>query len=269
MVAITTMLAGALGFGLAGSILALAPSSTNMLFVADAVTFALAGVVVVGVRNLGGGRKAATVAGALKQSWSIVAARPHLVVGVIGAFLIPISFPALVALAYAQGGQTYGGELYSTLELVLGIGIIAGSVAVSRLTSIGSMRTVGAGLFLTGVFSLVIGLTGTIQIVIPALLLASFGNPIYAVGNQTALMEAADQTNRGALMATRFGLAQTASIIGVAVGGVLTQEFSPGAAYGVLGVGLVILALYALAAGRSTINPLHGAAYEEALQAKT
>jgi hypothetical protein len=30
-----------------------------------------------------------------------------------------------------------------------------------------------------------------------------------------------------------------------------------------MGVGLVILSLYALAAGRSTTNPLHGAAYEE------
>jgi hypothetical protein len=71
-------------------------------------------------------------------------------------------------------------------------------------------------------------------------------------------------------MATRFGLVQTASIVGVALGGFLTEMYSPATAYGVLGVGLVILALYAIAAGRSTTNPLHGAAYEEAaLQAKT
>jgi len=65
-------------------------------------------------------------------------------------------------------------------------------------------------------------------------------------------------------MATRFGLVQTASVIGAAVGGLITNQFSPTAAYGFLGVGLVLLALYALAAGRSTTNPLHGAAYEEA-----
>ncbi len=72
-------------------------------------------------------------------------------------------------------------------------------------------------------------------------------------------------------MATRFGLVQTASIVGIAVGGFITKQFSPEAAYGVLGVGLVLLAMYAIAAGRSTINPLHGAAYEEATlrQAKT
>ena len=72
-------------------------------------------------------------------------------------------------------------------------------------------------------------------------------------------------------MATRFGLAQTAGIIGMAVGGLITTYRGPFYAFGVLGVGLVILALYAIAAGRSTVNPLHGAAYEEAAlqQAKT
>ena len=103
------------------------------------------------------------------------------------------------------------------------------------------------------------------------LFIASLGNPIYAVANQTALIEAADASNRGSVMATRFGLVQTASIMGTAFGGLITKEFTAVAAYGVLGVGLVLLALYAIAAGRSTTNPLHGAAYEEAAlqQAKT
>ena len=65
-------------------------------------------------------------------------------------------------------------------------------------------------------------------------------------------------------MATRFGLVQTASIVGAAAGGLITAAYGPWAAYGVLGVGLVLLAMYAIAAGRSTTNRLHGAAYEEA-----
>ena len=72
-------------------------------------------------------------------------------------------------------------------------------------------------------------------------------------------------------MSTRFALVQAASVLGTAVGGMITQAISASAAYGVLGVGLVILAMYAIAAGRPTTNPLHGAAYEEATlqQAKT
>jgi hypothetical protein len=65
-------------------------------------------------------------------------------------------------------------------------------------------------------------------------------------------------------MATRFGLVQTASIVGIAVGGLITKQYGPLAAYLVMGIGLILLAMYAIAAGRSTTNPLHGAAYEEA-----
>ena len=272
MVAATTMLAGAVGFGLAGAILALSPKSTNMLFVADAITFLLAAAIVIGIPNLGGGAAAASVSGALRRTWSVVDARPHLVVGTLAAFLIPISFPALLALAYHYGGSTYGGQVYSTLELVLSVGILVGSMTVSVFGAIGTMRTVGAGLFLTGVFSLAIAMTPSLGLssqpmwmwIAVALFLASIGNPIYAVANQTAILEAADPSNRGSVMATRFGLVQTASIVGTAAGGLITQQYGPLAAYGVLGVGLVLLAMYAIAAGRSTTNPLHGAAYEEA-----
>jgi putative nucleotidyltransferase with HDIG domain len=262
MVAATTMLTGAIGFGLAAAILSKFPGSINALFIADALTFVLAAVIILGIPSLGGGSITTSVAGALRRSWSLVEARPHLVVSTLAAFLIPISMPALLALAYQISFS--GGQTYSALELVSSVGIFIGSLIVSRLGAIGTMRTVGAGLLLTGVFSVAIAISPALSIVVAALFIASVGNPIYAVANQTALIEAADASNRGSVMATRFGLAQTAGIIGMAVGGLITKQFSPTTAYGVLGVGLVLLALYALAAGRSTINPLHGAAYEEA-----
>jgi len=133
------------------------------------------------------------------------------------------------------------------------------------------MRTVGAGLLLTGAFSVAIFMSHDLWMIVAALFIASVGNPVYTVANQTALIEAADPSNRGTVMATRFGLAQTAGIIGLSVGGLITKFWGPQMAFLVLGVGLVILALYAIAAGRSTTNPLHGAAYEEAAlqQAKT
>jgi predicted MFS family arabinose efflux permease len=262
MVTGTTMLAGAVGFGIAGAILNQFPGSTNMLFVADATTFILAAFVILGIPTLGGGSMAASVSGALRRSWAVVAARPHLVIATLAAFFIPISYPALLALAY-QVSQ-HGGQTYSILELVSAVGIFAGSILVGRVTAIGSMRTVGAGLMLTAIFSLGIALSPTVVLIGLALFVASIGNPIYAVANQTALVEAADASNRGSVMATRFGLVQTAIIVGTAVGGLITKQYGPLAAYGVLGVGMAILALYALAAGRSTTNPLHGAAYEEA-----
>ena len=273
IVAAATMLAGALGFGIAGGILSLFPRTTNVLFIADAATFVLAAVIILGIPTLGGGSIGTPVSGGFRRSWAVVAARPHLVIGTLAAFLIPMSYPALLALAYQVAHQVsyQGGQMYSILELVSSAGIFVGSVVVSRFAAIGTMRTVGAGLLLTGMFSLAIWLSPALAVIGIALFLASMGNPIYAVANQTALMEAADPSRRGSVMATRFGLVQTASVVGVAVGGLVTNQFSPGAAYGALGVGLVMVALYAIAAGRSTTNPLHGAAYEEAAlqQAKT
>lgn len=272
IVAATTMLVGGVGFGLAGALLALF-QTPYLLFIADAATFVLAAGIVAGIPTLGGGAMKSSVSGALARSWSIEAARPHLVIASLASFLLAISFPALLALAYqvSAGG---GGQTYSILELVLSLGVFVGSIAVSRNTAIGSMRTVGAGLLLTGAFSVAIALAGqapNVALVGLALFIASLGNPIYAVANQTALVEVADPSNRGSVMATRFGLVQTASIIGTAIGGLLTKQFTAVGAYGVLGVGLLILGMYAIAAGRSTTNPLHGAAYEEAAlqQAKT
>jgi putative nucleotidyltransferase with HDIG domain len=268
LVAATTMLAGAVGFALAGVILAWL-RSTMFLFIVDAGTFALAALITLSIPSLGGGAISAPVAGALRRTWSIAAARPHLVLGALAAFLITISYPALLGLAYGLTG-TSGGQTYSMLEVVGSVGIFVGSLAVSRFGSIGSMRTVGAGLFLTGVFSISIAMSQSLSqpliVITLCLLVASIGNPIYAVANQTALLEAADSSNRGSVMAIRWGFVQTATIAGAAVGGIILSSFGssgPFVAYGVLGVGLVLLGMYALAAGRSTVNPIHGAAYEE------
>lgn len=267
IVAATSMLAGAVGFALAGGILAVF-NRTFPLFVADAITFGLAAAIIVAIPTLGGGTTKASVSGALARTWAITSVRPHLVLGALASFLLPISYPALLVMAYRLSST--GGQTYSLLELVLSVGILTGTIVVSRFGTIGTMRTVGAGLLLTGAFSLGIALSHDQILIAICLFIASVGNPIYAVANQTAVIEAADPANRGSAMATRFGLVQTASVIGVAAGGLITT-LSAWAAYGVIGVGLILLAMYAIAAGRSTTNPLHGAPYEEAVlrQAKT
>ena len=272
IVAATSTACGAIGFGLAGAVLATAatygipkPAQTSLLFVADGLTFAIAALLVLGIANLGGGAIAMRVTGSLRRAWRIDAVRPHLVVSAMAAFLIAISFPALLALAYKLNtGQ--GAPTYSALEVIVSIGVFVGSVAVGRSQAIGTMRTAGAGLLMTGLFSLAMTLSGEIQIVAAALLIASIGNPIYTVANQTALVEAADASNRGSVMASRFSLVMAAGIAGTATGGFITQAYGPLAAYGVLAVGLILLGLFALAAGRRITNPLHGKEYEEAVQ---
>jgi len=277
IVSATTYAAGAIGFGLAGAILAFAQlisvhvpvfwgvhKSTDLLFIVDALSFATAGLLVLRIPNLGGGVPQVRLTGSLRRAWSVSAARPHLVMSGLAAFLLAISFPALLALGYKL--NTHGGaQTYSALEVVISIGVFAGSVAVGRSLSIGTMRTAGFGLLLTGLFSFAMTLSpSTAAFVGIALLIASIGNPFYTVANQTALVEAADPSNRGSVMASRFSIVQAASIAGAAAGGILTKQYGPLGAYGILAIGLILLGMFALAAGRKIFNPLHGRAYEEA-----
>jgi len=272
IVTATTWACAGIGFAVAGTFLATAqqlavPHPTNLLFVADGATFAVAGLLVLGIKGLGGGAGTVRVTGSLRRAWAIDLARPHLIVGALAAFLIAISFPALLALAYSLSPAS-GGPTYSLLEVVVSIGVIAGSLIVSRFGSIGSLRTAGFGLVLTGLFSLALALVPSPIVVAIALFGASIGNPIYLVANQTALVEAADASSRGTVMATRFSLVQAASIAGAAVGGFVTEAYGqngPLVAYGVLAIGLILLGMFALAAGRRTTNPLHGQEYEEAM----
>src|SRR3989442_14231343 len=92
------MLAGALGFGIAGGILSLFPRSTNVLFIADAARFVLAAVIILGIPTLGGGSIGTPVSGGFRRSWAVVAARRNWVIGTLGHFLFPISNPAFFAL---------------------------------------------------------------------------------------------------------------------------------------------------------------------------
>jgi MFS family permease len=271
IVSATTMLASAVGFAVAAAYFSSFrnPIDGKWLFVGDAVTFLLAAAIILGIPSLGGGSISTKVSGAIRRSWALVEARPFLVISTLAAFLIPMSLPALLVLAYRISPD--GSQAYSALELVSSLGIFVGALLVSRLTAIGSLRTVGAGLLLTGAFSVAMAMTQDFWLVVAALFIASVGNPVYSVATQTALVEAADSTSRGSVMATRFGLAQTAAIIGMAVGGLVTAYSGPHRAFGILGLGLVIISLYAIAAGRSVTNPLHGGPYEEAAlqQAKT
>lgn len=265
----------AIGFGVAGALLALAQQlgfgqhATTILFIGDAMTFAAAAALVVGIRSLGGGAETTRVTGAWRRAWSVEAVRPHLAIAATAVFLLSMSYPALVALAYRLQPKA-GGPTYSVLEVVLSAGLFIGSVMVSRSQSIGTLRTAGAGLLVTGVFSLAITLTTQIYVVAAAIFVASLGNAIYYVANQTAVAESADPSNRGSVMATRFSLVQTASIGGTAVGGFVTQAYGangPLVAYGVLAIGLILLGMFALAAGRRTTSSLTGPEYEAALMA--
>src|SRR5438128_70764 len=139
---------------------------------------------------------------------ALLVATPFVVASSIW-MLVPVLFvlaainsvvaPALLQLAYRMEPQA-GGPTYSVLELVLSAGLFIGSLVVGRCQAIGSMRTAGVGLLVSGLFSRAMTLTNEVYFVAAALFIASLGNAIYWVANQTALVEAADASNRGSVM---------------------------------------------------------------------
>lgn len=240
------MIAGAAGYAVAGAVIWLTQSQL-WLFVADGLTFLVAGLLIFGLGDLGGGVKRAGIWSGLSRTWAVTRARTHLLVAGAGAFFIGMSLPTLITLAYAlaHGSQVDGPRIYTVLEVMLATGIVIGSVIVGRMRNIGSMRTVAEGLALSGLLSLGIAVSPWIWLVGIFLLVASAGNPIYSVGNVTALMEASDSSNRGTIMSSRFAITQVTVIAGAAVGGFVSEILGPQTTYGVLGGGLLCLALVA------------------------
>jgi predicted MFS family arabinose efflux permease len=237
------MIAEAAGYAVAGLVIWIT-ANARWLFWADGLTFLIAGLLVLRLGELGGGVKRAGIFSGLGRTWAVGPARLHLLVAGAAAFFISMSFPTLITLAY-QLTPHDGARTYTVLQVMLASGIVAGSVMVGRMRNIGSMRTVAQGLAITGVLSLGIAVSPWVWLVALFLFLASAGNPVYSVGNVTALMDASDASNRGAILSSRFAVTQLALIGGAAVGGLVSQYVGPGATYGALGVGLLALAFVA------------------------
>ncbi len=239
---------GAIGFGLAGLIIWLTNSS-EALFVIDGLTFAVAGILVLRIGDLGGGVAVRAFEG-VARAWAVKPARGHLVVAALSAFFITMSYPGLITLAYERSAPGHGAQGYSILQIALGLGVALGAVVVSRLEVVGAMRTVAQGLLVTGLMSVAIAFPSSLWVTALLLVLASLGNSFYSVGNQTALLETGDSQNRGSIMSFRFAAGQTALVLGSAVGGYLAWKVGAGTAYALLGIGLLGVAICAAWMGR-------------------
>lgn len=230
----------------------LATHSTNALFIADGLSFAVAGALVIGLGPLGGGVPVKAFRG-ISRAWSVTAARPHLLMAAGGAFFLSMSFPLLVVLAYDRAPHGYGSSAYGLLQFALGIGISVGAFLLSRVRTFGSMRAVATGLVITGFGSVALALATPLWLTALTMFVASIGNSVYAIANQSALLEAGLSENRGSIMAFRFGLGQVLLMLGTAAGGLLASRLGASGSFAVIGVGLLLLAALAAYASRFEI----------------
>ena len=153
--------------------------------------------------------------------------------------------PALVVLAYDRAPNIVNGSAYGILQFALGLGIAFGALLIARTGLPQRMWSVALGLAVMGLGSIGMGLVEWLWLTALLLFLASAGNSIYFVGNQTALMELGQSGNRGSIMSLRFGVSQTMLMLGASLGGFVVGRLGAGGTYTVLGIALVAVALVA------------------------
>lgn len=246
------MIASGVGYPLAALVLWVA-GSTTPLFLVDAATFAVAAILSTQIGNVGGGVRGRRITGAFRAAWQVADARWPLMLSGATALFMSMMLPTLVILAYQV--STEGARIYTLLALLTTAGMIAGNVLMTRQGVWSVDRTVVTGLILMALFSIGVAVSPWLPLTAIMLFVASAGNSVYVVGNRSALQQTATSASRGSVMVTRFVVTQTALILGSGFGGALAGRIGPRPVYGVLGVGLVLLAAVALASNRRQRHP--------------
>ena len=233
-----TTLAQVLGFGVAGALLALRVPLAALFWI-DAATFMVAGLTILGLGRLGGGAPGVRISAAVRTSWALVPARPYLLLAGAAGLAIGSSYPTLIVLAYSLARN--GAQAYTMLEVSLAVGVAVGSAVAHRVIVGGGFRASLYGLVLMGSASIALGVSGYLIGAIAFMFVASVGSAIYLVANQQGLLRLAPAKHRSGVMATRFGVAQLAIIVGTAMGALVTATVGPGMTYAVLGVYLLLI----------------------------
>lgn len=226
----------AAGFALAGLLIVSLPQP-RLLFLVDALTFALAGALVLSVGSLGGGTRAARLSGGVLRALAVPSIRPHLVIAgtvTVAAMMLP---PALLPLSYKLSSD--GVTVYAWLQVLLIAGLTAGSLLAHRTGA--GLRVLALSLWVFSVGALVAGLGHTFWVIGAGIVVSSVGNSLYFIANQSALLKAADDTFRGSVMSTRYTVTQSGRVIGLLAGAWITTLSSGSTTLAV--IGLVLLAV--------------------------
>jgi Major Facilitator Superfamily len=147
-----------------------------------------------------------------------------------------------VTVVYASDSLHAGSGGYAAILAAWGAGIAIGSAAHVRLG-----RRIGPGLIFVSTSAVALGYLGTAAA--PTLAAACAASVIGGIGNgtqwasvETAVHELVEDRFRARVAVVLEALAATAPGVGIALGGALTESFSPRVAYLVAGLGLAVLA---------------------------
>jgi MFS family permease len=229
----------ATGFAAAGVALAHV-SNPRLLYVADAVTFAIACLLVTTLRGMGGGIVRTKLRGGVQRAWTVPGVPPLLLVAMTTALFVGMLNPSLLPAAYALSSN--GPTAFAALQVCLIAGGVVGSVAAGRIGRERQLTALAVALwiFATGVFA--VALSPSLWLAGLAVAISGLGNAVYLVTNTSALMEASANTNRGTVMSARFTVTQATTALGLVIGGAMIGWLGPLRAFGGFGLGLLLVA---------------------------
>jgi MFS transporter, NRE family, putaive nickel resistance protein len=251
-----TSIGQAAGFAIAGGLIAVLPEP-RALFLVDAVTFAVAGLLVMSVGSLGGGVTQVKLSGAVFRTLASPRLRPHLLVAGVVAVLTTMLAPSLLPLSYELSGS--GVTIYAWLQVLLILGATVGSLVALRTG--GRPGVLAMALWLFGLGVLGAGLAHTFLLTGLGIGISAVGNTVYFIVNQSTLLKAADERSRGSVMSTRYSVVQVSRVVGLGAGAAITSLASGSVTFRVTGLLLVLVAAIVtgwwLRAGAHR-EPVHG-----------
>nr|MDQ6921971.1 MFS transporter [Candidatus Dormibacteraeota bacterium] len=247
----------AAGFALAGVFIAILPDPRE-LFLIDAVTFAVAGLLVLTVGPLGGGVTKVKLTGAVFRALTSRRLRPHLLVAGVVALFTNMLAPSMLPLSYAISGN--GVTVYAWLQVLLILGATLGSLIAFRTGAAPSILAMALWLFGLGVLGA--GLAHTFLLTGVAIGISAVGNALYFIANQSTLLKAGDERNRGSVMSARYSVVQVCRVLGLGAGAAITSASSGMLTFTITGVLLLLVAAFVTRwwlQGRPQSEPSQGA----------
>jgi len=236
-------MADILGYPLAGLFLGILGSQVELAFWVDGATYIVSALLIASITippavRLGSERAAGalrTFGSEMRDGWRVLRGQPVLFQNTVVSTFAQLSIGATIALVAVfardalEGGLT-GWELrFAALETAIGVGNLAGGVAVGLIGArYGKGRMVVAGFLMMGLSTVVLGLTGNLLVALTAAVVVGIGNLVYVIPSQTLFAEHTPEGFMGRVVAFRSTLVFSAMMGAMAVAGLAAEIFPVG-----------------------------------------
>jgi len=259
-------LADLAGYPIAGLFVAILGSALTIAFWADAASYLVSGVVILGlvippvahtVASRVGGRMG-PFASDFREGMGFLRRQPTLWQNTLVTALAQMSTGALVALALVYAARALDTSTiayptnYTTLETAIGLGNLIGGLAVGLIGArFAKGWLVALGLLISGGGLVAIGLTTNVWFAAAACVVTGVANLLYIVPTQTLFAELTPPELMGRVVSFRSGLVYGSMTLGMGASGLLAQVLPVGmvlSGFGALTVacGIIALALPAM-----------------------